>query len=238
MRLAERPGFGPVRLQAKRALKKKVIMRKSTSFRFSGGFPSLALVATALVAGLSVSTVSPPLHGTTTAGIVEGIETRLVDFFPKTTNGENGIFLQYRAADGSYANLPNARDYEFRIPRLNQWDLPAILVNDFVYNDVFAHPTALNQCNIEADAVIRVSLNADFGVVEVSGRAWVGSEAIVRHYIYKGAGNYNAPIWQTWSPDERFGLVIPYAAGEELFFATDSGDDDINDWAHWDIRSG
>lgn len=169
-------------------------------------------------------------------GIVQDAETRLVDFFPRTANGENGILLQYLAADGSYVNLRNGGDYFFYTPGYNRWNIPSIGVNDVTSNDVFPHAAALNQCGIEADAVIRITLTGDYEAVKAFGRAWTAGSQDARHYIYKGADNHGTPIWETWSSDEQFDLDIPFTEGEELFFATDAGANDINDWTHWDIR--
>jgi hypothetical protein len=90
--------------------------------------------------------------------------------------------------------------------------------------------------SLEADAIIRVPLNGGYEAVVVSGRAWIASGADVRHYIYRGAGNWRAPLWETWSADTAFNVTIPYSPGDELFFATDSGSSPYDAWAHWDIR--
>jgi len=61
--------------------------------------------------------------------IVKDTETRLVDFFPKTINGENGIFLQYRESTGTYVNLTNASDYYCPLRGLGE--KPSPLGEDF-----------------------------------------------------------------------------------------------------------
>lgn len=176
-----------------------------------------------LLAGLAVTSAW--------SGVVQPTETRLYDLFPRQNQGENGIYLQYRSANGSYTNLVNLGDYIFgTIGTL--WNLPNAVRPGHYPESIHAHPTAVTQCGYDRDPVIRVVLNGNYGLVKVTGSAQTASWGDVRYYIYKGAQNYNQPIWQQWNSGS-FDLLVAYTEGEELFFATDSGSTDYNDHADW-----
>lgn len=165
------------------------------------------------------------------ADVVQLTETNLYDLFPQQNQGENGIYLQYRSADGSYTDLVNLQDYCFGTLGTN-WNLPLIKRSSHYPDSIHAHPTAVNAQGYDRDAIIRIVLNGNYGYVRVVGSTQTASSGDVRYYIYKGAENYNQPIWQQWG-NGSFDLLIAYTEGEELFFATDAGETDHYDWANW-----
>jgi hypothetical protein len=165
------------------------------------------------------------------SGVVQPTQTSLYDLFPKQNQGENGIYLQYLSPDGSYTNLVCLGDYVFGTIG-TMWNLPNALRSPHYPESIHAHPTAVTQCGYDRDSVIRVTLNGNYGIVRVTGLAQTASWGYVRYYIYKGAQNYNRPIWEQWNTGS-FDLLVPYNAGDELFFVTDAGGADFNDWANW-----
>ncbi|MEK7674817.1 MAG: LamG-like jellyroll fold domain-containing protein [Verrucomicrobiota bacterium] len=166
--------------------------------------------------------------------LVSGTETRLVDYFPKTSQGEHGIFLQYLRSDGTYENLINTGDYAFTTPGM-PWNIPRVEVSDFNSGSIYVNPSAVVQVGAERDAIMRVTLWGDYGRVRVRGHA-EKTGGSMRFYVYQGAGNYAAPLWQAWDGG-AFDLTVPYLEGDQLFFAVDAGPNDVNDWAFWrDIR--
>ena len=179
-----------------------------------------------------------PIATAATPPLIQLTETKLADYFPQTTQGENGIRLQYINEGGDYVDMQNSGNYAFNVPGYNEWNLPLICVIDALTNDVHAHPTAVNQCGLEADDVIRVTLTGSYGTVCVFGRAWNANFGSCRFYIYKGAANRGVPLWEATLElaSQTFCLYVPYTEGEDLFFVTDSGDEDEDDHAHWDIR--
>lgn len=165
------------------------------------------------------------------AGVVQPIETKLYDLFPKQQQGENGIYLQYLSPNGSYTDLVCLGDYVFGTLG-TPWNLPAIYRSPYYPESLLAHPTAVTQCGADRDPVIRITLDGGYGAVRVTGSAQTASWGDVRYYIYKGAANYSLPIWNAMGGGS-FDLLIDYSDGEELFFATDALGADHNDWANW-----
>ena len=93
------------------------------------------------------------------------------------------------------------------------------------------HPTAISQVGLEADTIIRITIPGEGGIVQVNGSAGE-DQGNVRFYIFKGEENYNNPLWSSWDGGV-FNLSVPYSSGDQLFFATDAGGNDVNDWAYW-----
>jgi PKD repeat protein len=155
--------------------------------------------------------------------------------FPHVASGENGVYVQI-LSNGGYSDLPNVADSYFEI-----WDngFPVPQIAGYTYysstpspNTILAHPSAITQCGLEADAIIRVTIPGIGGQVRVTGNGGMESGGSVRFYIYKGADQYNNPIWEAWNGGS-FDFTIPYTSGEQIFFATDAGPDDYSDWAEW-----
>lgn len=155
-----------------------------------------------------------------------------MDYFPRKLSGEHGIYAQYRGTDGLYVDLAYEQDYMFITPNV-PFLVPRVGVTDFAAGLVHAHPSAVIQVGYKRDAIVRVTLHGASGAVRVTGEGIrLAGASSMRFYIYKGAGAYSAPLWQAWDGG-AFDLVVPYADGEELFFATDAGPNDINDWSYW-----
>ncbi len=172
-------------------------------------------------------------------------ETRLVDIFPRSVSGENGVYLQYREPDGSYTDLTWFSDYNFRTPG-TPWNIPVTFIADRVLDAgialpapgvIQAHPSAPVQCWYRRDNTIRVVpiLSAGAGGVRVRGQAF-RTQGSMRFYIYKGESGFSTPLWEAWDGGD-FDLTVPMSPGEALFFAVDAGPDDVSDWSFWrDIR--
>ncbi|MFH1724500.1 MAG: MopE-related protein, partial [Elusimicrobiota bacterium] len=183
----------------------------------------------------------PPPPPDPSAGLIQDAETFLADFYPMTTNGENGIRLQYSEANGSHGDLTNAGDYDFWTAE-SPWKVPRVIlwheqqpVSNIPAGAIQAHPSAVTQGGNDRDAVIRVTLDGGFDEVRVQGQG-AKTNGSMRFYIYKGQNGYSAPLWEAWEGG-AFDLTIPYTDGEYLFFAVDAGADDVNDWSYWeDIR--
>ncbi|OQB13032.1 MAG: Lactonase, 7-bladed beta-propeller [Firmicutes bacterium ADurb.Bin193] len=164
--------------------------------------------------------------------IIPGITTKLIDYFPKTNQGENGIYLQSRDENGIYYDLSCFSDYTFKTPNApNKYNIPIIKVMDFTNGIIEADPSAYNQCGAEKDAVIKTVLSGNYGTIRVTGETYV-DKGSVRFYIYLGEAGYNAPLWQTENSG-TFDLTIQYSDGDSLYFAVDAGPDDVSDWPRW-----
>jgi PKD repeat protein len=160
--------------------------------------------------------------------------------FPKNNQGENGIYLE-GLEGSSYFRLINYGDYSFSYPD-TPWDGPAIGCwewgnddpNKPVWDKIGAHPAGIPPFHKNADAIIRVIIPGDGGLVRVKGVAGtVRNYGNVRFYIYKGADQYNTPLWSAIQAG-TFDFTIPYASGDEIFFATDAITNGYDDWAYWD----
>jgi hypothetical protein len=103
--------------------------------------------------------------------------------------------------------------------------------NGYLPRGINAQPSAVNQLGYDRDTIIRVTIPGSGEVVQVNGSAGE-DDGHVRFYIFKDESEYDNPLWSAWDGG-IFNLTIPYSAGDQLFFATDAGDDDINDWAYW-----
>ena len=163
-------------------------------------------------------------------------------FFSRIRLKENGIFLQYRLlSDGAYSNLLNNGDQVFTFaPGPIGGNIPQIEVTDPTNNWVFAHPSFADFPGdlVQADAVIRVTLNGDYRSVLIQGSTYDSGTGQVGWYIYSGESGYGSPIWSTtYQGLSSFSLVVSYTAGDQLFLATTSlGGTDFPDWAMWNIQ--
>ena len=87
--------------------------------------------------------------------MVASAETfKLSEKFPKSTQGENGIFLEYRQGS-TYQLLDNRLDYDFPHLADSPWKIPMITCSDFVAGSplcfrIGAHPSSY------ADAVLKI----------------------------------------------------------------------------------
>ena len=166
--------------------------------------------------------------------LIQTSETKMTDFFPKSAQGENGIYLQSRDENSTYYNLDYFGDYTFKTTG-TPWNLPLVMIGDKANEIIKADPSALNQVGFERDSVIRTTLNGDFGWVRVTGSTQMDTKGSARFYIYKGEDGYSSPLWEATPgvTPVSFDLIIPYTEGDELFFSVDAGANDIDDWAIW-----
>jgi len=211
---------------------------------------SLKINVNFIVFAISVSLILLPV-------IASASEFDVRQKFPEHIQGENGIFFQYRSGS-SYVDLINFNpfgepkpvnplDYVFINPDLTDQDhFPVILAYDYnnpvpSMNQISAAPSCTPRNNIYADAVVRIIIPDNGGQVHITGLCGVRPnpplvppEGNVYFTIYKGAGNYNSPIWSTWNSGS-IDITIPYSKGEEIFFATNPGSDAClgNDLAYW-----
>ncbi len=116
-----------------------------------------------------------------TVSDINGTIFDIFEKFPRNSQGENGIYLQY-LENGVYTNLPNFADYHFAI-FTGTWWVPSIAdayklgggYPGYPPQGINAHPTAINQVGLEADTIIRITVPAK---VELSrlmvqqGRIW------------------------------------------------------------------
>ncbi len=167
------------------------------------------------------------------AQIIKSNETKLKDFIPQKVNGEKGITLQYRNANGDYIDLQYINDYHFGVFD-NSLKLPSVVLIDSTIGRIKAHPTQKQLDRPEKrDPIIKVPLNGNYGKLIITGNCFVDNTGDVRFYIYLNESNYNNPIWQT-NNIGSFNLEINYNEGDNLYFATDAGDSDFYDWAMWE----
>lgn len=164
----------------------------------------------------------------------------LLDKFPKSINGENGIFLQYREND-FYGDLSYLKSQNFGIPNV-PFNIPFVKVNAWG-NDNYAigvEPECLAKNNQNRDSVIRITIPGDGGTIRLTGftglntdeatRNW--GQGSVRFYIYVGESQYTTPIWQGMDKSS-FDLTIPYTKGDQVFLAAGVGEKDIPYHGFW-----
>ncbi|NWG31716.1 MAG: PEP-CTERM sorting domain-containing protein [Rhodocyclaceae bacterium] len=156
--------------------------------------------------------------------------------FPMTTQGQNGINLQWRAGgtgitDGSatYTDLTRIDDYTWGSPGM-PWNLPAIAL--WQNNAIFAHPTSTRNVGLEADPVIRILLGGSGGNLKITGSTGMSGSQDYDYYIYKGANGFASPLW-SGGADSSFDLTFAFSDGDELFLATNARSGDTDDWATW-----
>jgi hypothetical protein len=136
----------------------------------------------------------------------------------------------------------NPLDYVFINPDLTDTDyFPCIIGYNYFdpipsINQISAAPSCTPRNNIDADAVIRISIPENGDEVKITGSCGVypnPTEDNVVFYIYKGEGQYNTPIW-TGVNGESFDIIVPYSNGDQIFFATKAGNQCLgNDLAYW-----
>lgn len=155
----------------------------------------------------------------------------LYDLFPQNTQGSNGIWLQYRQSGTStYTDLSYAGDYTWNYPNAH-FNLP-FLIRSATAGRIVAEPYYVG---VILDPVMRVQVDSKFSRIHVQGTA-AKSQGTVTWYIYKGATNWGAPLWQSTGP-ASFDFEVDCAPGEELFFAINAGGSDADDHSYWqDIR--
>jgi hypothetical protein len=167
--------------------------------------------------------------GVAQAVVVTPTPVSLFDQFPKEAQGENGIWLQYRqAGTSSYTDLTRTADYtwvnpnpHFNLPFLIRWNTGRIKAEPYQVSGTILDPT------------IRVQVQGPFSRLRIQGATGRDLTAAVIWYIYKGATNWNAPLWQS-SAVTSFDFEVDCAAGEELFFAVNADGSDANDHSYWE----
>jgi hypothetical protein len=167
------------------------------------------------------------------AALITTSPTDLWSVFPKTQQGENGIHLQYRPVGTSnYQDLAWHADYSWTGPGVH-FPVPEV-ARLATPGDIFAHPAAVVQTHYNNDAVLRVGLEGSFSEVHVTGSTGMGTggSGTVTFSIYQGATEWSTPLW-SGSHGQGFDLTFPSSDGQELFFATNAGTTDMDDWAHW-----
>ena len=155
----------------------------------------------------------------------------LYELFPQNTQGANGIRLQYRQGGTSaYTDMSYAADYSWNYPNAH-YNLP-FLIRSATAGRILAEPYYVSTV---LDPVMRVQVNSKFSRIRVQGTAGK-TQGIVSWYIYQGATNWAAPLWQSANP-ASFDFEVDCAPGEELFFALNAGTSDASDHSYWqDIR--
>jgi hypothetical protein len=186
---------------------------------------SAVFVPTLLVSLLIAPTAAP-------GALLQATPIPLWDVFPRNTQGENGIYLQRRdAGTSNYVDLVNTKDFQWTTPDV-EFGVPAIFRDPSPL--IFAHPAAVNGTGFDRDAAMSVQLEGSaFPAVHVTGSTTTGAAKTVGFYIYMGADNWNAPLFQS-GPGESIDLTIPYTPGDRLYFATKAIGTDVNAWAKWD----
>ena len=158
----------------------------------------------------------------------------LFDKMPKYNNGENSILLQARSGN-TYTNLlylPDAGDYWFGTPPTFRHK-PSItrgILQGNPYDKLAIHafPSAVIQTGFKADTVIRVTIPSNGKFVKISGQTGFEGQSTVSHYrfyIYKGADQFNNPLWESVG-EGNFNFNVPYSANDQLFFAIEALDSD------------
>jgi hypothetical protein len=152
----------------------------------------------------------------------------LSDLFPKQTQGENGIWLQARSPGTSdYTDLINGGNYAWISPGYYNSAPKIYRGSGYNSNRMFALPSTTQNDGLYRDTVMRVQIENDVSLLEIYGAT--GNDAYeLTSFIYKGADNWNNPLWvQTWV-GAWFDLKIPVSAGDELFFDTHYADPSYN----------
>jgi len=159
----------------------------------------------------------------------------LFDKMPKYNNGENSILLQARTGN-TYTNLlylPDVGDYSFGTSstfRHKPSITRGILGGNQPYDKLAIHsfPSAVIQTGFKADTVIRVTIPGNGKFVKISGQTGFEGKSTVSHYrfyIYKGADQFNNPLWESVG-EGNFNFNVPYFANDQLFFAVEALDSD------------
>jgi hypothetical protein len=167
------------------------------------------------------------------AGVAHGVTIArtpayLYELFPQNTQGSNGIRLQYRSSGtSSYTDMSYAADYSWNYPNAH-YNLP-FLIRSGTAGRILAEPYYVTTTIL--DPVMRVQVDSRFSRVRVQGTAGK-TQGLMNWYIYKGATNWAAPLWQTNSPSS-FDFEVGCAPGEELFFAINAGTSDASDHSYW-----
>ena len=166
----------------------------------------------------------------------------LFDKMPKYNNGENSILLQARTGN-TYTDLgyvPDLGDYWFGTAptfRHKPSITRGILPNNQPYDKLAIHafPSAVIQTGFKADTVIRVTIPGNGKFVKISGQTGFEGKSTVSHYrfyIYKGADQFNSPLWESGGGD-NFNFNVPYSANDQLFFAVEALDSDDERAPKW-----
>ncbi|MCX6689795.1 MAG: serine/threonine-protein kinase [Methanoregula sp.] len=166
----------------------------------------------------------------------------LFDKMPKYNNGENSILLQARNGN-TYTDLlylPDVGDYWFGTtstfrhkPSITRGVLPGN--NPYDKLAIHAFPSAVIQTGFKADSVIRVTIPGNGKFVKISGQTGFEGKSTVSHYrfyIYKGADQFNSPLWESGGGD-NFNFNVPYSANDQLFFAVEALDSDDEMGPKW-----
>ena len=96
------------------------------------------------------------------------------------------------------------------------------------------HPSAVNNTGFDRDTAMSIELDGNmFPAVHVTGGTTTGAGTNVAFYIYKGADNFDTPLFQS-GPFGHIDLTIPYTPGERLYFSTTAVGNDVDAWAQWD----
>ncbi|MCD4830577.1 MAG: PEP-CTERM sorting domain-containing protein [Anaerohalosphaeraceae bacterium] len=158
----------------------------------------------------------------------------LWQLFPKDTQGENGIQLQYRTGS-IYTDLTYFDDYSWKTPS-TMWNLPYVIKDAAVTGKISAVPSAVTQVGCDRDPLMRVRLDGTLNQVRVTGTAAMENSGSVTFYIYKGSASYGSPLWSailSGVSSTVFDFVVDFTPTEELFFAVDAGSTDYCDHNSW-----
>jgi hypothetical protein len=148
--------------------------------------------------------------------------------FPKTTQGENGIWMQGRLVGTStYTDLINVGDYNWKLyPNDTTWPGAPHIYNSNIIRAIpsFAHLWNGNETgDPNMDAIVRVQIEGNVSAVVLYGSTSPEASNYWT-YIYKGADNWSNPIWTSSYEWQLINLEIPVSAGDELFIGTHRSD--------------
>jgi PEP-CTERM motif len=161
----------------------------------------------------------------------------LWELFPKDTQGENGIQLQYRTGS-VYTDLTYFVDYSWETPGTS-WNNPKVSKHTGVTGKICSNPSAVTQVGYDRDPLMRVRLDGALDQVRVTGTAAMentSGSSSATFYVFKGSANYGSPLWSSTLSNlssVAFDFVVDFTATEELFFAIDAGANDYYDHTAW-----
>lgn len=163
--------------------------------------------------------------------LVQNDPIDLYDVLPRSLQGENGIYLEYRRGGTSeYTYLTNFGDYNWKTPN-TPWNLPTIerLSEAGV---IAADASAVYQVGYDRDSVMRVSLDTDAPQIRITGSCYTAGYSNMIFAIFIGPDNWSSPL-RTMAPGETFDLTVPILSGDQVYFTVTATPNDINGWARW-----
>ena len=157
------------------------------------------------------------------------VTINLWDIFPKTTQGENGVFLYgYNPSSQTYRQLNNGGDYFFYTPNQN-WAIPQIVRSSVDESWMTLHPAGQNGTVYGVEDIVLAYNVSEANTYTVSGDFQQYGGGSVGAYIYRN----ETLLWSQGLPggaQASFDLEnITLNANDRLFFGVSSAGDDVND---------